>query len=127
LVWRPLRCAFSAHEYHYEGVLLGNCIERCRRCDRVRLSPTAMPGTVHVLPLIPRARAPLPDAPSERRTDAPLRVTTKSRHRPGRSGSEALYKKLFGVAPTDCPIVVKAVRRLGDHAASEADGESLGA
>ena len=68
---RRLRCVISHHQYRYEGVMLGNRIERCRRCDRARLSPTARPGTVHALPPFPGARARLSDTPNHGRTDAP--------------------------------------------------------
>ena len=42
LGWRGLWCVLGTHDYHYEGVLLGSRIERCRYCDKVRTGPTAM-------------------------------------------------------------------------------------
>ena len=66
---RRLRCAVGHHQYRYEGVMLGNRIERCRRCNKVRLAPAAKLGTVHALPPFPGARARLSDTPNHGRTD----------------------------------------------------------
>jgi hypothetical protein len=65
-----LRCVVGGHEYRYEGVMLGNRIERCQRCNKVRLTPTAKLGTVHPLRLHTDQGRPIP-APDQRRPNSP--------------------------------------------------------
>jgi hypothetical protein len=47
---RRLRCALGGHEYRYEGIMLGNRIERSLRCGNLRTGPTSEPATIHRLP-----------------------------------------------------------------------------
>lgn len=47
---RQLRCALGSHEYSFGGIMLGNRLDRCLDCGKVRLRPTARPGSVHRLP-----------------------------------------------------------------------------
>lgn len=50
-LWR-LRCALGDHAYSFMGIVLGNRLDRCLDCGKVRLSPTAKPGSVHRLPTL---------------------------------------------------------------------------
>jgi hypothetical protein len=47
---RRLRCVLGGHEYRYEGITLGNTVERCMRCGKVRSGPTSDLASVHRLP-----------------------------------------------------------------------------
>jgi hypothetical protein len=60
---RRLRCALGGHEYRYEGIMLGNTIERCERCGKVRSRPTSDLASVHRLPTRRERR---PDDPTRK-------------------------------------------------------------
>ena len=38
---RHLLCSLGRHRYRYEGVMLGNRLERCSRCGKVRVKVIA--------------------------------------------------------------------------------------
>ena len=42
-LWR-LCCALGSHDYSFGGITLGNRVDRCLCCGKVRLSPAAMLG-----------------------------------------------------------------------------------
>jgi hypothetical protein len=42
-LWR-LRCALGSHEYSFGGITLGNRVDRCLCCGKVRLSSTVTLG-----------------------------------------------------------------------------------
>lgn len=52
-LWR-LRCALGDHEYSFGGITLGNRLDRCLCCGKVRLCPAATIATVHRLSTIRR-------------------------------------------------------------------------
>jgi hypothetical protein len=43
---RHVICALRGHRYAYGGIVLGNRLDRCGRCGRVKLSPAGKSGTL---------------------------------------------------------------------------------
>jgi hypothetical protein len=43
---RPVICALRGHKYAYGGIVLGNRLDRCSRCGKVKLSSVGKPGTL---------------------------------------------------------------------------------
>jgi hypothetical protein len=43
---RHVICTLRGHRYAYGGIVLGNRLDRCSRCGRVKLSSAGKPGTL---------------------------------------------------------------------------------
>ncbi len=50
MTYSSLLCALRAHRYRYVGVLLGQGLERCERCGKVRTRPLSPPNSLRINP-----------------------------------------------------------------------------